>query len=72
MGLKERAAERRKRMVGHVAKNFKDAEDWDLDFWQSLTPQERVSVLVDLHEDYQKIKRARAHARTVTRLRRKA
>jgi len=72
MGLKERSAERRKRIVGHRAKNFKDAEDWDLDFWQSLTPEERVSVLVDLHEDFEKIKRARVHARSVTRSRRKS
>jgi len=70
MGLKERAAERRKRIVGHVAKNFADAERWDLEFWQSLTPQERVSVLVDLHEDYEKI--TRAYARSMARSRRKA
>jgi len=72
MGIKERSAERRKRMVGHVAKNFQEAEDWDLDFWQSLTPEERVSVLVDLHETYEKIKQAREHARTAARSRRKS
>jgi hypothetical protein len=44
MGIKERAAERRKRMVGHVAKNFKEAEGGDIEFWQSFTPDERMSV----------------------------
>jgi hypothetical protein len=50
MGIKERAAERRKRMVGHMAKNFKEAEEWafeqDSDFWQSFTPEERISVQI--------------------------
>jgi len=40
MGLKERAAERRKRIVGHVAHSHEEAEAWDIEFWQSQTPQE--------------------------------
>ena len=49
--LKRRAAERRKRIVGNIAKNFAEAEQWDLEFWQSQTPQMRLSALVELRED---------------------
>jgi len=61
-GLKQRAAARRKRIVTHRAKNFKDAEDWDLDFWQSLTPEQRLSALVEIRRDVEKVKRARSRA----------
>lgn len=47
----KRAAERRKRIVGHVAKDWADAERWDLEFWQSQTPEMRLSALVELRED---------------------
>jgi len=56
MGLKERAVERRKRIVGHVAHSHEEAEAWDLEFWQSQTPQERLSALVAIHEDIAKVK----------------
>jgi len=69
MGLKERAAERRKRIVGHVAKNFADAERWDLEFWQSLTPQDRLSALVAIHRDIAKVEEGRSRA--ARRLKRK-
>jgi len=45
MGIKERAEERKKRIVAHLAANFKEAEEWDLAFWQSLSPEERLSAL---------------------------
>jgi len=44
MGLKERSAQRRKRIVGHVAHSHEEAEAWDLDFWQSMSPQERLGI----------------------------
>jgi hypothetical protein len=69
MGIKERSAERRKRLVGHVAKDFADAERWDLDFWQSLTPEERLSALVAIHRDIAKVEEGRL--RSATRKRRK-
>ena len=56
MGMKERTAQRRKRMKVHRARDFKDAEQWDLDYWQSQTPEDRLSALVALHKDYMKIK----------------
>jgi hypothetical protein len=56
MGIKERSAERRKRIVGHVAHSHEEAEAWDLEFWQSQTPQERLSALAAIHEDIAKVK----------------
>ena len=44
MGLKERSRERRRRIVGNVANSHEEAEQWDLEFWQSLTPQQRLFV----------------------------
>jgi hypothetical protein len=34
----------------HRAKNFADAERWDLEFWQSMTPEERLSALVAIRQ----------------------
>jgi len=59
MGIKERTAARRKRIVAHRAANFKDAENWDLDFWQSLTPEQRLSALVAIRGDVRKVEMAR-------------
>jgi len=61
MTLKERAAERRKRIVGHVAHSHEEAEEWDLAFWQSQSPQERLSALVAIHRDIEKVKNRRRH-----------
>jgi hypothetical protein len=60
MGIRERSAERRKRMVTHKADSHEDAERWDLEFWQSLTPQDRLSALVAIHEDVRKVRGGRA------------
>ncbi len=59
MGLKERSAERRKRMVGNIAHSHEEAEDWDLRFWLSLSPQERVSAVMDIHDDISKAREIR-------------
>jgi hypothetical protein len=58
MGLKERSEERRKRMVGNIAHSHEEAEEWDLEFWQSLTPQDRLSALVAIRRDVTRIKGA--------------
>jgi len=57
--LKERAAARRSRMVAHRAVNFEDAEVWDLDFWQSRSPEERLSALVAIRRDVEKVLKGR-------------
>ena len=57
--LKARAEARRKRLVSHRAHGFQEAEDWDLDFWQSQTPEARLSALVAIREDVRKVEAAR-------------
>lgn len=57
-----RAAERRLRIVGHRAQSFEAAERWDLDFWQSCTPQERLSAFADLRRDVELVRAARSAA----------
>ena len=57
MGIKERSEERLKCMVAHRAANFEEAEQWDLDFWQKQTPQQRLSALVAIRKDISKVKR---------------
>ena len=61
MGIKQRSLERRKRIVAHRATNFKNAEEWDLDFWQNQTPEERLSALVAIRKDVVKVMQARKH-----------
>ncbi len=56
MGAKERAARRRKRMVVNAARSHDQAEQWDLEYWQSKTPQERLSALVEIHRDIERIR----------------
>ena len=51
MGIKERSKERQHRIVGHRSQNFKEAEQWDLEFWQSQTPEMRLSALVAIRND---------------------
>ena len=58
-GIEERSARRRRIIVGHVAKDFADAERWNLEFWQSQTPEERLSALVAIHEDIEMVHQAR-------------
>ena len=62
MSIKKRSAARRKRIVAHRARSFEEAEHWDLDYWQSLTPEDRLSALVALHRDYIKIKSKNARS----------
>lgn len=59
MSLKERSEERRKRMRANRATDFQPAEDWDLDFWQRQTPQERLSALVAIRNDVLAVEKSR-------------
>ena len=59
MGIKDRSAARRKRIVAHRATDFKDAENWDLYFWQRQTPEQRLSALVAIRRDVIKVEQAR-------------
>lgn len=59
MGIRERSAERRRRIVVNRAADFDAAERWDLDFWQSRTPEERLAALVAIRRDVEKVQQAR-------------
>jgi len=38
-------------MTAHIAADWNDAEDWDLQFWQRQGPEARLSALVALRND---------------------
>ena len=44
MGIEERARLRKMRIAVHRATSFDDAEKWDLEYWQSVTPEERLEA----------------------------
>ncbi len=60
MGIKERSQERRGRIVSHIAHGHEEAEQWDLEYWQSRTPQERLSAFAAIREDVEKAQAGRA------------
>ncbi len=62
--IEERSRERRRRLVGHHASSHADAEAWDLEFWQSRSPQERLSALVAIRRDVELVEEARRKAAT--------
>ncbi len=59
MGMEERSANRRQRIKAHRAKDFSEAERWDLLFWQAQTPEDRLSALVAIRNDIKKVEEAR-------------
>lgn len=58
MGIKERSAVRAKKIIAHRARSFREAFLWDLDYWLSKTPEERLSALVGIRRDLSKVRRA--------------
>lgn len=50
-----RARERSRRIRAHMASSWADADRWDLDFWQSQSPQARLSALVSLRKDLESV-----------------
>jgi hypothetical protein len=62
LSLEKRSRERAVRIVGHRARSFAEADRWDLEFWQSLTPAERLSTLVSLRRDAETLDRDRSIA----------
>ncbi len=62
MGIRERSAARRRRIVAHRAASFEDAEQWDLDYWQRQTPEQRLSALVAIRKDVATVEKARRQA----------
>jgi len=59
MSIEERSRERRRRMVAHRATSWEDAERWDLEFWQSVSPEDRLSALVAIRRDVELVEAGR-------------
>ncbi len=57
--LEARSRRRRELLVGHLASSYADAEAWDLAFWQSQTPEARLSALVAIRRDVEMVEAAR-------------
>lgn len=57
--LERRTALRKKRITSYRARDFADAERWDLEFWQRQSPEDRLSALVAIRRDIEKIEAAR-------------
>lgn len=55
----KRAEERRRRIVVHRSGSFAEADQWDLEYWQAMSPEERLDAFVALREDVALIQRAR-------------
>jgi hypothetical protein len=62
--LEERSRLRRQRMEVHRARSFRDAEAWDLEYWQNRTPEERLSALVAIHHEVELVQAAREEVAT--------
>ena len=59
MSLEERSASRRRRIKSHRARDFADAERWDLLYWQGLSPEQRLSAFVALRNDVRKVEESK-------------
>jgi hypothetical protein len=46
-------------MVANRAVSFEEAEAWDLDFWQSQSPEQRLSAFVAIRRDVDKVMEGR-------------
>jgi len=46
-------------MVAHRAHGFEEAEEWDLEYWQSITPGQRLAAYRALRHDVAKVQAAR-------------
>ena len=59
MSIEERSRSRTKRIVAHRSHSFEEAEQWDLEYWQSLSPASRLSALVAIRRDVGKVKKGK-------------
>ena len=59
MTPEERANERRQRMVMGRSHSYKEAELWDLKYWQSLSPEARLEAYMAIRQDVEKVNAAR-------------
>ncbi|MEE8591509.1 MAG: hypothetical protein V3T35_09325 [Spirochaetia bacterium] len=59
MSIEDRSNLRKKKIVAHLSKSFEEAERWDLEYWQSLSPASRLSALAAIRRDIDKVKKSR-------------
>ena len=59
MTLEERSRLRKQKLMAHQAVDHEDAEYWDLLFWQKQSPEARLSALVHIHRDVEKVQKAK-------------
>jgi len=45
------------RIVAHLSHSFEEADRWDLEYWQSVSPASRLSTLVAIRGDIEKVKK---------------
>jgi len=62
MDLEERSRRRRNVLETHRTRSFADAEEWDLDYLQRRTPEERLSALVAIFRDVALVEAAKGEA----------
>ncbi len=53
--IKRRSEKRRQIITSHRATDYEEAEKWDLEFWQKLSPEDRLSALPAILEDIKKV-----------------
>ena len=54
-------------MVVNRAADFEEAEAWDLDFWQRQSPEQRLSALVAIRRDVDKVMKGRVSSKRESR-----
>ena len=59
MSIEERFDIRKKKIVAHISRSFEEAEHWDLEYWQSLSPASRLSALVAIRRDIEKVNKSK-------------
>jgi len=59
MSIEERSNLRKKRIVAHLSRSFEEAERWDLEYWQRLSPASRLSALVAIRRDIEKVNKSK-------------
>jgi len=57
--LAARARERAARMVLGRSRGYEAAEQWDLEYWQSVTPEDRLRAFMAIRDDVQKVEESR-------------
>ncbi len=63
MNMKARSARRRKIIDVYRARDFADANRWDLQFWQKQSPQARLSALIAIRDDIKKVRAGQKRVR---------